>query len=63
MLYLFLDPRTFKLRNLVLNEFFFLFSSLQSVFSIALPSPHLAFVPQERDATMEIQRETKQNIF
>ena len=39
---------------------FWFFFAPQSVFSTALPSPHLASEPQESNATMEIQRETKQ---
>ena len=37
-----------------------LFFAPQTVFSTALPSPHLASEPQEINATMEIKRETKQ---
>lgn len=54
----FLDSQAFKVCNLTLYE-------LLSYYCFALhflyiPSPYVASVPQEKKATMETQRETKQ---
>lgn len=52
----FLDSQAFKVCNLTLYELSSYFLALCFLY---IPSPYVAFVPQEK-ATMETQRETKQ---